>query len=100
MNYLLLSLGIFCSLTFTALLHTIPKLHTFQGRRFILPTSVIMEVQPETIIQAIKQMKKKQRDAFLEDLLASTSPDYLASIREARAQYKKGKVKTLKQVFG
>jgi len=58
MNYLLLSLGIFCSLTFTAVLHTIPKLHTFQGRRFILSTSVIMEVQPETIIQAIKQMKK------------------------------------------
>ncbi len=68
--------------------------------RLVLSTSVIMQVQPETIIQAVKQMKKKQRDAFLEDLLASTSPDYLVSIREARAQYKKGKVKTLKEVFG
>ena len=68
--------------------------------RLVLSTSVIMQVQPETIIQAVKQMKKKQRDAFLEDLLASTSPDYLASIREARVQYKKGKVKTLKEVFG
>ena len=68
--------------------------------RLVLSTSVIMQVQPETIIQAVKQMKKKQRDAFLEDLLASTSPDYLASIREARGQYKKGKVKTLKEVFG
>ena len=68
--------------------------------RLVLSTSVIMQVQPETIIQAVKQMKKKQRDAFLEDLLASTSPDYLFSIREARAQYKKGKVKTLKEVFG
>jgi len=68
--------------------------------RLVLSTSVIMQVQPETIIQAVKQMKKKQRDAFLEDLLASTSPDYLASIREARAQYKKGKVKTLKEAFG
>ena len=57
-NYLLLSLGIFCSLTFTALLHTIPKLHTFWGRRFIVSTSVIMEVPPETIIRAVKQMKK------------------------------------------
>ncbi len=65
-----------------------------------MSTSVIMQVQPEIIIRAVKQMKKKQRDAFLEDLLASTSPDYLASIREARAQYKKGKVKTLKEVFG
>ena len=68
--------------------------------RLVLSTSVIMQVQPEIIIQAVKQMKKKQRDAFLEDLLASTSPDYLVSIREARAQYKKGKVKTLKEVFG
>jgi len=65
-----------------------------------LAISVIMEVRPETIIQAVKQMKKKQREAFLEDLLASTSPDYLASIKEARAEYKKGKVKTLKEVFG
>ena len=65
-----------------------------------MPTSVIMEVPPETIIRAVKQMKKKQRDAFLEDLLASTSPGYLASIREARAQYRKGKVETLKEVFG
>lgn len=68
--------------------------------RLVLSTSVMMQVQPETIIQAVKQMKKKQRDAFLEDLLASTSPDYLVSIREARAQYKKGKVKTLKEAFG
>ncbi|WP_454063205.1 hypothetical protein [Candidatus Nitrospira salsa] len=65
-----------------------------------MSTSVMMQVQPETIIQAVKQMKKKQRDAFLEDLLASTSPDYLVSIREARAQYKKRKVKTLKEAFG
>ena len=65
-----------------------------------MATSVIMHVQPETIIQAVEQMKKKQREAFLEDLLASTSPDYLASIREARAEYKKGKVETLKEVFG
>jgi len=59
-----------------------------------------MQVEPETIIQAVKHMKKKQRDAFLEDLLASTSPEYLAGIREARAQYKKGKVKTMQEVFG
>jgi len=53
-----LSIGLSFSLTFTALLHTISQLHIFQGRRFILSTSVILEVQPETIIQAVKQMKK------------------------------------------
>lgn len=65
-----------------------------------MSTAVIMQIPPETIIQAVKHMKKKQRDAFLEDLLASTSPEYLASIREARDQYQKRKVKTLRQVFG
>jgi len=34
------------------------------------------------------------------DLLAATSPEYLASIREARADYRSGKVKTHAEVFG
>jgi len=45
-------------------------------------------------------MKKAQRRVFLEDLLASTSPEYLQSIREGRADYKAGRVKTHKEVFG
>ena len=44
--------------------------------------------------------KKKEREAFLEDLLASTSPDYLKSIKDARADYKAKKVKTHDEVFG
>ena len=45
-------------------------------------------------------MKKREREAFLEDLLAATSPDYLKSIREARADYKAGRVKSHEEVFG
>jgi PHD/YefM family antitoxin component YafN of YafNO toxin-antitoxin module len=45
-------------------------------------------------------MKKKDRDAFLEDLLAATSPEYLEGIKEARADYKAGRVKSHKEVFG
>jgi hypothetical protein len=59
-----------------------------------------MEVRPEEIIKAVKKMKKREREAFLEDLLASTSPDYLESIREARGQYKARKVRTHAAVFG
>jgi len=59
-----------------------------------------MEVKSEEIIEAVKRMKKEEREAFLEDLLASTSPEYLASIREAREQYKARKVRTHAQVFG
>jgi hypothetical protein len=59
-----------------------------------------MGVKSEEIIEAVKRMKKEEREAFLEDLLASTSPEYLASIREAREQYKARSVKTHKEVFG
>ena len=62
--------------------------------------SIKMEIKPEVIIAAIKQMTKKERDSFLEDLLASTSPEYLESIKEARADYKAGRVRTHQEVFG
>jgi hypothetical protein len=61
--------------------------------------NIKMEIKPEVIIGAIKKMPKKKRDAFLEDLLASTSPEYLESIKEARSEYKAGKVKTHREVF-
>jgi len=59
-----------------------------------------LQVKQEEIIDAIKSMKKKDRDAFLEDLLAATSPEYLKSIKEARADYKAKRVKTHDEVFG
>lgn len=58
-----------------------------------------MEVNPQEIIRAVKRMRKLEREAFLEDLLASTSPEYLESIKEARGQYRAGKVKTHEEVF-
>ena len=63
-------------------------------------SSVKISLTPKELIKAINDMKKKERDAFLEDLLASTSPEYIDSIREARAEYKARKVKTHKEVFG
>jgi len=44
--------------------------------------------------------EKREREAFLEDLIAATSPEYLSSIREARADYKMKRVKTHEEVFG
>jgi hypothetical protein len=66
----------------------------------MLQATIKMEVKPEEIIRAVKKMKKNERDAFLEDLLAATSPDYLESIKEARADYKDGRIKTHEKVFG
>ena len=63
-------------------------------------STIKLEVRPEDIIAAVKKMKKEKRDGFLEDLLASTSPEYLRSIKEARADYKAGRVKSHEEVFG
>ncbi len=59
-----------------------------------------IDLKPVEIIRAIKKMKKREREAFLEDLLAATSPEYLDSIRKARGDYKAGRVKTHEEVFG
>ncbi|MDA8326127.1 MAG: hypothetical protein M0033_07900 [Nitrospiraceae bacterium] len=62
--------------------------------------TVKLEIAPETIIKAVKGMRKNEREAFLEDLIASTSPEYLESIKEARADYKARRVKSHAEVFG
>jgi len=50
------------------------------------------------LIAAVKAMKKKEREALLEDLLAAISPEYLSSNREAREDYKAGRVKSHEEV--
>ena len=61
--------------------------------------AVKIQVRPEEIIEAVKGMEKRKREAFLEALIAATSPEYLSSIREARADYKMKRVKTHEEVF-
>ena len=62
--------------------------------------AVKVPISADEIIGAVKKMKRRDRDAFIEDLLAMTSPDYLKSIKEARADYKAGRTKTHKEIFG
>ena len=57
-------------------------------------------ISADEIIEAVKKMKKSDREAFVEDLLAITSPEYMMSIKEARAEYKAGKTKSHKEIFG
>lgn len=59
-----------------------------------------VKIKPEDIIEAVRELREKERQAFIEDLLASTSLEYLNSIREARAEYKAGRVKRHEEVFG
>ena len=62
--------------------------------------AVKVDIAPEEIIKAVKGMKKREREIFLEDLLAATSPEYLSSIKAARAEYKVGRFKSHDKVFG
>ena len=62
--------------------------------------AVKVPISSSEIIEAVKKMKKRDRESFIEDLLAVTSPEYLHSIREARAEYKAGKTKTHQELFG
>ncbi len=64
-----------------------------------MTTVLKMEIRPDEIIQAVKKMKRREREEFLEDLIASTSPEYLNSIKEARADYKAGRVKMHGDIF-
>ena len=61
--------------------------------------NIKVEIKPEVIIAALKKMSQKDRDSFLEDLLAATSPEFLKSIKEAREDYQAGRVKTHNEVF-
>ncbi len=64
-----------------------------------MSTALKMEIDTEKIIAAVKKMKKTDREGFLEDLLAATCPEYLASIREARADYEAGRTRSHDEVF-
>jgi len=61
--------------------------------------SLALPISSYQIIIAVKKMKKNDRLAFLEDLLAATSPEYLSSIREAREDYSRGRVLSHEEVF-
>ncbi len=62
--------------------------------------AIKVSLSRQEIIDAVKSMKKRDREDFLEELLATTSPEYLKSITDARADYKTGRVKTHDEVFG
>jgi len=63
-------------------------------------SAIKVNLSPQEIIVAVKSMKKKEREAFLEELIAGTAPQYLDSIKKARADYQAGLVKTHAEVFG
>jgi hypothetical protein len=57
-------------------------------------------VKFDDLVDALRKLSDKDREEFIENLLAATSPAYVNSIREARDEYKKGKVHSHEAVFG
>jgi len=48
---------------------------------------------------ALQQLSDEDREFFIENLLAATSPDYLKSIDEARRDYREGKTIPYEKLF-
>ena len=51
------------------------------------------------LIAALQQLSDEDREFFIENLLAATSPEYLESIDEGRRGYKEGKTIPYEKVF-
>jgi hypothetical protein len=53
----------------------------------------------DELISALRSLDAEDREFFLENLLAALSPEYLKSIKEARQDYKEGRVISHEDVF-
>ena len=60
---------------------------------------ISIDISKSQIIAAVKKMEKEQREDLIEDLIAEASPEYLESIREAREDYRQGRVFSHDEVF-
>ncbi len=53
----------------------------------------------EELAAALREMGDEDREWFLENLLAATSPEYLQSIKEAREDYRQGRTVSAEELF-
>ncbi|OGN97732.1 MAG: hypothetical protein A2Z77_05070 [Chloroflexi bacterium RBG_13_51_36] len=51
------------------------------------------------LVAALRQLSDEDREFFIENLLAATSPEYLESIDEARKDYREGKTTPYEKLF-
>jgi hypothetical protein len=48
---------------------------------------------------ALQQLSDEDREFFIENLLAATSPEYLESVKQARRDYREGKTIPYEELF-
>ena len=51
------------------------------------------------VVTALQGLNDEDREFFIENLLAATSPEYLKSISQARKDYKEGKTVPFEEAF-
>ena len=57
-------------------------------------TEIKVGLSVKDLIVALKELSAEDREFFIENLLAATNPEYLESIREARHDYRAGRIVT------
>ena len=61
--------------------------------------TIKMDINTQSVIEAVKNMRKEEQEDFLENLLAAISPDFLESIKEAREDYDNNRTYSHDEVF-
>jgi hypothetical protein len=51
------------------------------------------------LVSAVRELSTEDREFFIENLVAATNPEYLQSIKEARGDYKAGRVTSHGELF-
>ncbi|MDP2937558.1 MAG: hypothetical protein Q8O86_13825 [Dehalococcoidia bacterium] len=51
------------------------------------------------LVSALRKLSEEDREFFIENLLAATSPAYLRSIQEAREDYRQGRTVPWEEAF-
>lgn len=60
----------------------------------------VSELTVSELNNIITKVVKEAMEDMLEDILALSGPEFIASIEAAREDYRKGRVKSFKEVFG
>lgn len=58
-----------------------------------------IELSATDLISAIKQLSQEDSEFLIENLVAAVSPEYLESIKEAREDYKEGRIVSHAELF-
>ena len=60
---------------------------------------VKVDFSVKDLAAALRELSDEDREFFIENLLAATSPEYLESIKEARRDYKGGRTVPYAELF-